>query len=85
MDEYDFPEFETQKTHLDNRNWIESDEEIRMVITYYRNNQNRMCYAYQEKHNLPIGGGVTEAACKNKECVFSDPDGEMPVQVAFWL
>jgi hypothetical protein len=57
-------ELETRRTNLDKRNWIERDEEIRMVITYYTNNQKRMCYAYQEKHNLPIGSGVTEAACK---------------------
>ena len=57
-------ELETQRANLDKRNWIERDEEVRMVVTYYRNNQSRMCYAYQEKHNLPIGSGVTEAACK---------------------
>ena len=57
-------ELESQRTHLDKRNWIERDEEVRMVITYYTTNQNRMCYVYQEKHHLPIGSGGTEAACK---------------------
>ena len=57
-------ELEIQRANLDKTNFIERDEEIRQVITYYRNNKNRMCYAYQLAHNLPLGSGVTEAACK---------------------
>ena len=57
-------ELETRRASLDRRNFIERDEEIRQVIVYYTNNKSRMRYAYQLKHNLPYGSGVTEAACK---------------------
>ena len=39
-------------------------EKLNTVITYFTNQSNRMNYSdYREKH-LPIGSGVTEAACK---------------------
>ena len=57
-------ELEIQRADHDDKNFIERDEEIRQIMTYYTNNKSRMCYAYQLTHNLPIGSGVTEAACK---------------------
>jgi hypothetical protein len=57
-------ELEFRRINLDKKNFIERDEEIRTVIVYYTNNKGRMRYPYQLKHNLPIGSGITEAACK---------------------
>ena len=57
-------ELESRRAILDRKNFIERDEELRLVIGYYTNNKNRMRYAYQLKHKLPFGSGVTEAACK---------------------
>ncbi|MFA6187584.1 MAG: ISKra4 family transposase, partial [Phycisphaerae bacterium] len=57
-------ELEQQRAHIDSRNFIERDEEIRQVITYYKNYKDKMSYAYHTANNLPIGSGVTEAACK---------------------
>lgn len=57
-------ELETQRANLDKTNFIERDEEIRQVITYYKNHKDKMSYAYHIKNYLPIGSGVTEAACK---------------------
>ena len=57
-------ELEFRRKNLDKKNFIERDEEIRQVIVYYTNNKSRMRYAYQLKHNLPMGSGITEAACK---------------------
>lgn len=57
-------ELELRRANLDGKDFIERDEELRLVIGYYSNNKNRMRYAYQLKHNLPFGSGVTEAACK---------------------
>jgi hypothetical protein len=57
-------ELEFRRINLDKKNFIERDEEIRTVIVYYTNNKSRMRYPYQLKHNLPIGSGITEAACK---------------------
>ena len=57
-------ELEIQRADLDNKNFTERDEELRLVITYYENHKNRMSYPRQLKNNLPIGSGVTEAACK---------------------
>ena len=39
-------------------------EELHKVITYYENNKSKMSYASHLKNNLPIGSGITEAACK---------------------
>ena len=57
-------ELEIQRANLDNNNFTQRDEELRLVITYYENHKNRMSYPRQLKNNLPIGSGVTEAACK---------------------
>ena len=57
-------EMEKQRASLDGKNFIERDEEIRKAITYYQNYKNKMSYAYHTRNNLPIGSGVTEAACK---------------------
>ena len=57
-------ELENQRANLCGKNFIERDEELRQTITYYRNNKSRMCYTYHLTNNLPIGSGVTEAACK---------------------
>ena len=57
-------ELELCRTKLDKKNFLERDEELRQVIGYYTNNKHRMRYAYQLKHKLPLGSGVTEAACK---------------------
>lgn len=39
-------------------------ENLEAAITYLTNNIHRMSYAEHMKSNLPIGSGVTEAACK---------------------
>lgn len=39
-------------------------EELEKTITYFTNNKHRMNYAEHVKEKLPIGSGVTEAACK---------------------
>ena len=57
-------ELQSQRANLDRKNFIERDEEIRKVIGYYNNYKSKMCYAYHSNNNLPIGSGVTEAACK---------------------
>ena len=43
---------------------LERREEVRQVITYFENHKSKMSYARQVKEYLPIGSGVTEAACK---------------------
>ena len=57
-------ELETQRANLAGKNFVERDEEIRKVIGYYKNYKSKMCYAHNFNNNLPIGSGVTEAACK---------------------
>jgi len=57
-------ELEKQRANLNGKNFIERDEEIRQVITYYKNHKSKMFYSRHIKDNLPIGSGVTEAACK---------------------
>lgn len=57
-------ELELRRLNLDKKNFLERDEELRLVTGYYRNNRSRMRYSHQLKHNLPLGSGVTEAACK---------------------
>lgn len=39
-------------------------DKLDRCITYFSNQKERMRYAAQVKENLPIGSGVTEAACK---------------------
>ena len=57
-------ELETRRAHLGRENFIERDEEVRQAIVYYTNNKSRMGYPTHLKQHLPIGSGVTEAACK---------------------
>ena len=57
-------ELQKQRALLDKKNFIERDEALRQVITYYENNKSKMTYARHVKDHLPIGSGVTEAACK---------------------
>jgi len=37
---------------------------LEAALTYFKNHRHMMDYADHEKKNLPIGSGVTEAACK---------------------
>lgn len=39
-------------------------EKLEAAITYFRNHKHQMNYAYYQLQALPIGSGVTEAACK---------------------
>lgn len=57
-------EVEMQRANLSGKNFIERNEELRKVIGYYKNYKSKMCYTYNVNNNLPIGSGVTEAACK---------------------
>jgi hypothetical protein len=57
-------ELEVRRAQLDHRNFLERDEVLRQVIVYYGNNKGRMRYPDHRKRNLPLGSGVTEAACK---------------------
>lgn len=43
---------------------IKRQDLLDKCITYFSNQKDRMRYAAQVKNNLPIGSGVTEAACK---------------------
>lgn len=42
----------------------ENREELESVVTYFKNNRKRMNYAQNLELRIPIGSGVTEAACK---------------------
>ena len=57
-------ELEMQRANLDKQNFIERDEEIRKVMGYFDNYKSKMNYAHNTNNHLPIGSGVTEAACK---------------------
>jgi len=57
-------ELENQTITLSQRNIIERKEELRQVITYFVNYKLKMNYSYHVANALPIGSGVTEAACK---------------------
>ncbi len=39
-------------------------EQLQSAITYFESQMSRMDYAANVKASLPIGSGVTEAACK---------------------
>jgi len=39
-------------------------EPLRQTVTYFSNHYPKMAYAKQLAENMPIGSGVTEAACK---------------------
>ena len=49
-----------RKTSLSKR--VRSD--LLKALTYFTNHKDMMNYPYHIEHNLPIGSGVTEAACK---------------------
>ncbi len=58
-------ELESQRAQLEkNKRFLERVEELRQAIVYFTNNRNRMKYATHLKRHLPLGSGVTEAACK---------------------
>ncbi len=42
----------------------EKMKKVDAAITYFTNQESRMAYAKFRSHNLPIGSGITEAACK---------------------
>ena len=39
-------------------------ENLQAALTYFKNHRHMMAYAEHIENNLPIGSGVTEAACK---------------------
>ena len=39
-------------------------DDLKTSITYFENHKSKMKYARNQDQNLPIGSGVTEAACK---------------------
>src|SRR6516165_9605292 len=39
-------------------------KDLQDCITYFRNHLHQMRYAWYIEHRMPIGSGVTEAACK---------------------
>eukprot|EP00831_Metopus_contortus_P002498 TRINITY_DN10912_c0_g1_i1.p1 TRINITY_DN10912_c0_g1~~TRINITY_DN10912_c0_g1_i1.p1 ORF type:complete len:471 (-),score=58.49 TRINITY_DN10912_c0_g1_i1:591-2003(-) len=43
---------------------VRKRSELEKVITYFQNHVHQMNYSAQLRDNLPIGSGVTEAACK---------------------
>ena len=57
-------ELEVRRTHLDSKNFIERDEALRQVIVSYNHTRGKMGYPTHSKQKLPLGSGVTEAACK---------------------
>jgi hypothetical protein len=57
-------ELAVRRAGLDRKDFIERDEALRQVMVFYTNNKTRMGYPAHLKRNLPLGSGVTEAACK---------------------
>lgn len=43
---------------------VDIKTKLNAAITYFKNQKHRMHYDYYRSMNLPIGSGVTEAACK---------------------
>jgi hypothetical protein len=41
-----------------------AQEDLEKAVSYFRNQQGRMDYARRVRSGLPLGSGVTEAACK---------------------
>ena len=52
------------KTFRQNRLGQQVTEALESAITYFENHKHQMNYAKSVKDHLPIGSGVTEAACK---------------------
>ena len=59
-----------EKIRLEMRDFLkpgiseEKKDKIESAVTYFKNNVHRMDYAENRERNIPIGSGVTEAACK---------------------
>ena len=43
---------------------LKHQESLQQAVTYFKNHYPKMAYARQVAENMPIGSGVTEAACK---------------------
>lgn len=53
------------KTHCANHQVsVKSQKDLKATITYLTNNKDKMAYHKNVASNMPIGSGVTEAACK---------------------
>ncbi len=53
------------REHLESRSFKKTDKEHLLAsATHFNNNQSKMHYSRHQSDNLPIGSGVTEAACK---------------------
>jgi hypothetical protein len=48
----------------DNERYKKYKKELDAAISYFTNHKSKMKYAKQVAQNMPIGSGVTEAACK---------------------
>ena len=59
-------QMEKQKTAIQDKKKINKTVKgnLDQAITYFRNQMSRMDYATYKEQNMPIGSGVTEAACK---------------------
>jgi hypothetical protein len=55
---------EFKKIKTENRLSKKQNEDLDAAISYFTNQGPRMTYAEFRKRNLPIGSGITEAACK---------------------
>ncbi|MCP5494878.1 MAG: hypothetical protein H7A23_10010 [Leptospiraceae bacterium] len=56
---------ESIKTHFENGKYSKKDrEDLQKVIAYFTNNHDKMNYPNNLDKKLPIGSGITEAACK---------------------
>ena len=49
---------------LNNKSSAKNQKELKATITYLTNNKDKMAYHKNVAGNMPIGSGVTEAACK---------------------
>lgn len=57
--------FKEMKNSLkDGKFSLERKQKVEKTITYFKNNKHLMNYSENVEYNLPIGSGVTEAACK---------------------
>lgn len=52
------------KTWKTNKRYKNYKKQLDDAITYFTNHKSKMIYAKQVSQNMPIGSGVTEAACK---------------------
>ena len=55
---------EMQKFKKTQRLKKQHQNDLMAAITYFKNNKSKMKYAQNQTLNIPIGSGVTEAACK---------------------